>query len=261
MNGRIERAGEIDRYSLRLEKGERVSLTVVAAGLGSWLDSVLTVRSPDGGVLAENDDAPSIEPTIEAGALLGADSRLEFTPGSDGEVFVELADRFHQGGPEYGYRLRVGRERPDFSMTLLLGPSGSKVARSGGFSIKATSEIEIPFSIATEGRTGPITVRGDGLPEGVTIEPVTVRPAIRAGAGGAHAPNTSKLVLRAGSGVAAGLSWIRIVGVPALVDDRLVEREAVAAVVLDDGKGTIPSRPIVTWVRRFPLRVVGSGKG
>ncbi len=43
-------------------------------------------------------------------------------------------------------------------------------------------------------------------------------------------------------------------------DDRQLEREATAAVVLDDGKGTVPSRPIVVWVRRLPLRVVGSGK-
>ncbi len=46
LNGRIDKPGEIDRYRLRTRKGERVTVGgVVAASLGSWLDSVVAVRT------------------------------------------------------------------------------------------------------------------------------------------------------------------------------------------------------------------------
>ncbi len=178
VNGRIGRPGEVDRYALCFKNGEKVVLKVVSATLGSWLDSVVTIRNGAGAVLAENDDATSIEPTIEAGARSGADSRLEFTAESDGGVFVELTDRFRHGGPEFGYRLSAGDERPDFSLTLLLGTSGSRLSRTGAFRVRARCRArDSTFRSRPKDRPAHSRSASRGLPEGVTAEPITARPS------------------------------------------------------------------------------------
>ena len=49
-----------DWFKLRLNKGQRVSLEVVAARLGSKLDSVLRIVNTAGRELARTDDAPGL---------------------------------------------------------------------------------------------------------------------------------------------------------------------------------------------------------
>jgi len=110
LNGCIAHPGEIDAWSVELKKGQTLALQVLAAALGSKLDSMLTVSDASGAELARNDDAVAGQ----------ADSALQFTAPKDGSYRVRVADRFGtRGGPAFGYRLRATLvEQPDFELTL-----------------------------------------------------------------------------------------------------------------------------------------------
>jgi hypothetical protein len=95
VQGAINGAQDVDVFRFEGKKGQRVVLDVLAARLGSPLDSVLTLYDADGRTLAANDDSD------------GADSRLEVTLPRDGVYYVSVIDAHDQGGPTHVYRLSV----------------------------------------------------------------------------------------------------------------------------------------------------------
>src|SRR5581483_1862122 len=77
-----------------------------------------------------------------------ADSYVRATLPSSGTWYVILADAQHQGGPEYGYRLRLTQPRPDFELRVT------------------------PASLNVRGPTVPLTVyalRKDGFSNDIAI--------------------------------------------------------------------------------------------
>lgn len=97
VDGRADELG-YDWFQLRASKGQRVSVEVFAARLGSKLDPVLRVVNAAGRELARNDDA----------AGLSSESFLSFTAPATGDYFIELRDVNYGGGSAFYYRLRVG---------------------------------------------------------------------------------------------------------------------------------------------------------
>jgi hypothetical protein len=245
LNGRIDRPGEVDRYRLEVRAGEPVRVAVVAAALGSWLDPVLTVRNDQGVVIAENDDAPSVEGE-------SADSRLDLPAGTAGKVVVEVTDRFGDGGPGFAYRLVVGPPSADFGVELRPqgGPDAEEVGAgpSGAFHLRPGEEIAVPFRVRVEGRTGPITVRAGGLPTGVSAAPVTIRPAALGGS----------LRLRAAPDARRGRGEMQVVATATTPDGLSLRRLAFASLALDAVRFAMPSRPVTVRITRFPVSVVSA---
>jgi hypothetical protein len=148
VTGALEKAGEVDRYSLELKKGERVSLGLQARRIGSPLDVTLAVLGPDGKEAARSDDAPDT-----------TDAALELVAPADGTytlVVSEIGGR--SGSRAAAYRLAAERAAPGFRLevaqrvNVLLGGKAEllvKAHRTGGFD-------------------GPIALRFSGLPEGVS---------------------------------------------------------------------------------------------
>lgn len=244
MNGMIAKAGEIDRFRLQVERRELVELRVRAERLGSWLDSVLTVRNARGEVVAENDDPPA---TLGAGGReQETDSRIGVRAEEAGQWVVELIDRYGRGGAEYGYRLERAPFEPDFAIRVNL-----KRAGEGEFNTPTNSEIAVPFAVVAEGATGPITVSAEGLPEGVRSEPVVVR--VR----GLNGKGAGELRIKVGRRASAALSRLRVVGTARLASGKVIEREGSAEVQV----GTAPvgaeaaSRTAYHQVQSFPIRV------
>ena len=65
VNGRLARSGDVDGYSVRLDRGQRLVADLEAnRHLGSPMDAVLQVVSAAGFVLAQNDDAVDRDPRI-----------------------------------------------------------------------------------------------------------------------------------------------------------------------------------------------------
>jgi len=80
VEGEFSPAGDVDWYRMRVEQGQRYSVTLdgVPAADGNAVDPVLTIYDAEGNQLAFNDDA---------NASLNA--ALRFSPQQSGEVFVE----------------------------------------------------------------------------------------------------------------------------------------------------------------------------
>jgi hypothetical protein len=104
VNGQLAKRGEVDEFSLPLEKGRTLVASVEANRLlGSPMDAVLQVVSPAGFVLAQNDDDQGLDP------------RIAFEIPADGTYVVRLfafpavADSSiaFAGGDAFVYRLTL----------------------------------------------------------------------------------------------------------------------------------------------------------
>jgi hypothetical protein len=91
-----------DRYSIRLAKGQRLTVDVWSRRLGSSLDPVIRVSGPDGRSLGSVDDSPG----LDGDALLSVEALTE------GLHTVSITDVSRRGGAAYRYRLRLGHFLP-----------------------------------------------------------------------------------------------------------------------------------------------------
>ena len=156
-NGRIGTKRDLDHFVFTATKGKAIRIEIFARRFGtpltSRLDSQIDVMTPDGKILASNDD------------LFGKDSGLFFTPTADGEYVVRVRDLNTKGGDGFVYYLECDFARPDFTIKCdpskaMIGPGSRtawyiQVARSNGFA-------------------GPVKVEVQGLPAGVSVNALTV---------------------------------------------------------------------------------------
>ncbi|MBX6314476.1 MAG: pre-peptidase C-terminal domain-containing protein [Isosphaeraceae bacterium] len=123
INGRLAKAGDVDGFALRLAKGQTLVASMEAnRRLGSPMDGVLQVVSPEGFVLAQNDDDHDRDPQIifEApgdGTYLvrtfafpaKPDSAIRF---AGGESFVYRLALTTEGFLDHAFPLAVPRDAP-----------------------------------------------------------------------------------------------------------------------------------------------------
>ena len=237
VNGRIGRPGEVDSYRLAVKEGEKIRIRVEAEALGSWLDSVLTIRDEKGAIVAENDDSDEAVRPDQARSVnaLGVpeaspDSSVEYEAKADGVLTDRGGRPLRRGGP--GVRLSAGdragpaglrdhaparqrqRERRGDRQPGQVRAARTSPGQFGVFNLKPGATIPINFLVTPEGRPGPVEVRVEGLPEGVTAEPVKVRLAgpRLPGADRADAPAGGRLaLLKVAPYAQPGLSEFRVV--------------------------------------------------
>jgi hypothetical protein len=159
INGRIGARRDLDYFVFAATKGRAVRFEVQARRFGtilqSSLDSVLDVMTPAGAVLATNDDEN------------GKDAGLVFTPPADGDYVLRVRDLNSKGGDTAVYHVEADFARPDFSLRCdpckaMIGPG--------------SSTAWFVHAVRSNGFTGPIAVRVEGLPKGVSASPVTIAP-------------------------------------------------------------------------------------
>ncbi|MBM4004643.1 MAG: hypothetical protein FJ295_15395 [Planctomycetes bacterium] len=95
INGRIFPREDVDIWTFAMEQGQQVACEVLAARIGSSLDSQLEIRAPDGSLIAENGDS------------LGIDSRIQFTAPVSGVYQARIWDAEFRGLQEFVYRLTI----------------------------------------------------------------------------------------------------------------------------------------------------------
>jgi hypothetical protein len=164
INGRIQEAGDVDRFRFRSEADQKLALDVAAARFGSRLDALLILTDTNGTVLAQNDDAA------------GADARLDFDARKGGEYVVTVRDLTDRGGERFGYRLSIrppsAAAGPSFAARYL--PDAARVHRAG----TATVRCEVTRAGGFE---GPVRFTIEDLPSGVFAEPVVIPNAPHSG--------------------------------------------------------------------------------
>ncbi len=171
LNGRVEKPGETDEWSLRLAEKVPVTLDLIAARLESPLDGVLRILDEAGTVLATNDDRTSDQP----------DPLLVFTPPKAGVYRVRVSDRFaSRGGPAFAYRLRAtAMSSPDFKLTL--GSETLTLLREAPKTDDpkkpATPNPKLRVSVERMGGfTGEVRLTLSGLPAGMSATGLVIPP-------------------------------------------------------------------------------------
>jgi hypothetical protein len=197
LNGRIEKPGDVDYWAVTARKGEVYELDLRASRLGSPLCAAVAISDKAGKQLAQAD-----------GVTAQSDPLIRFTVPADGTYLVRIAECFHsRGGPQYAYRLRIGRpSAPDFR--LQLGSDALTLNRAG----------QVKLRILTErlgGFAQPIGLQVDGLPQGVTVEGTTIA---------ANQP-TTELTFKADKSAKITASRLTIRG-SAKVADRTISKTA-----------------------------------
>ena len=121
-------------YKFNAEKGQTVSVEVVAKRIGSALDPLLRLLDANGKELVYSDDA----------AGLNGDSRLHHTFAAKGEYFIEVRDIQWTGGGGHHYRLRVG-DFPDVTAPYPLGikRGGSATVSFSGAHVTGVEPVKL----------------------------------------------------------------------------------------------------------------------
>ncbi|MEM7011236.1 MAG: PPC domain-containing protein [Verrucomicrobiota bacterium] len=150
--GVLSKPKEVDTFKWTAKKGDRINFKVEAQQLQYSPDAVLRITRPDDVLLRLVDDVkPYTDPVYLAAAPL------------DGDYKIEVWDRFRRGGPEFQYHLVLEEPTPDFNAT----------ADKDAYVLKAGEELSLTLKFARlNGHNLPINVEIEGLPEGVTLEPV-----------------------------------------------------------------------------------------
>jgi hypothetical protein len=157
VNGRIDKPGDWDVFRFEGRAGDEVVAEVYARRLDSPLDSILKLTDDAGNQLAFNDD------NEDKGAGLNthyADSWLRARLPAAGTYYIHIGDSQRQGGPEYGYRLRISAPRPEFA--LRVAPSSVNVR--GGATVPLTV-----YALRRDGFTNEIAIALKDAPDGFTL--------------------------------------------------------------------------------------------
>jgi hypothetical protein len=145
VNGRLAKAGDVDGFAVALTRGQCLVAGLEAERpLGSPMDAVLQVVSPEGIVLAQNDDD------------VGRDPRIVFEAPSAGTYIVRLfafpakpdASIRFAGGADYVYRLTLTTGGfMDYAFPLAVGRGGPGAVEAIGWNIPAAARLlKVPES-------------------------------------------------------------------------------------------------------------------
>ena len=163
VNGRLDKAGEIDRYHFRVEPGEKLIFELQARELGtSRLEGIIAVWDAAGKKLASAGDQPLPEDVfaVQGTSRTSSDPFLNLTvPADVRELVVSVEDLALRGGSLYGYRLIARQQAEDFTLTV----------SSPFVNIPAGGTAVISVSADRRGFDGPIQLTIPGLPNGIRV--------------------------------------------------------------------------------------------
>lgn len=109
VNGRIEKAGDVDRFRFTAKAGERITIECRAASLDSQLRPVLELYDPHGVRLTANR------------GFHGIDAFIGFAAPTAGDYELRLFDLTYSGGATHFYRLEIETGfRPEFALPCVV---------------------------------------------------------------------------------------------------------------------------------------------
>ncbi|MGE5192229.1 MAG: hypothetical protein ACM3U2_06965, partial [Deltaproteobacteria bacterium] len=108
----------------------------------------------------------------DGGPGFGSDSQVLFDVPADGRYIVRVRDVRHLAGEDYLYRLVIRPRQEDFRISL--DPENPNIPRGG--SLPVTVNLD-----RLDGFNGPVDIRIDGLPEGITATPARIGPDLFSG--------------------------------------------------------------------------------
>lgn len=163
VNGRLAKAGEVDRFVLNVKPGEQMVLEVQARELGtSKLMAVVTVTDEQGNRLARSGDEPLPEELYSVtNSKTAGDPYAAFeVPAGVQRVTVAVEDLALRGGTFYGYRVSARRESNAFTASIA----------TPYVNIPAGGTVLVPVNVNRKGYQGDIRLRVVNPPKGLIVE-------------------------------------------------------------------------------------------
>jgi hypothetical protein len=108
----------------------------------------------------------------DGGPGFGSDSQILFDVPADGRYIVRVRDVRNLAGDNYFYRLVIRTRQEDFRISL--DPENPNVPRGGSLPITVNLD-------RLDGFNGPVDIRIEGLPEGITATPTRIGPDLFSG--------------------------------------------------------------------------------
>ena len=157
VRGRIDPAGDEDRFVFMAKPGEQFDFQLRSARFGFPLDAVLRVEDMAGKQLARDDDSAGSQ-----------DPQLIWTAPAAGAYVMAVSDLTQKGGPAFVYRLEMKPLLPDFKVTI----------DQHAYRLEAGKTNEIKLSVTRlHGHKAGLGVTFIGLPEGVTAKAAEIPAA------------------------------------------------------------------------------------
>lgn len=191
VSGQLTEAEQTHYYSFKAKKDQYYSFDLMANRIDLPLDCVMEVLDGkakpqrvyvNGGANTEADDGLSTK-----------DVNFYFKAPADGEYYVTVRDLHDRGGERFAYHLSAEPSGPEFEVhgeyyyaQIAPGTNMMWFAR-----VKRLNEFD-----------GPIELNIEGLPEGVSLEPVTLPPGV----------NDCGLILKASKDAPINASLVKISG-------------------------------------------------
>ncbi|MFC1763203.1 hypothetical protein ACFL6U_14135 [Planctomycetota bacterium] len=171
INGRIDRPGDVDVFAFDGRAGQGLVVDVYARRLNSPMDALVRLTDRTGQVIAWNDDYVEKDKHLHkdsVGLLTHhADAYLMTDLPEQGTYYVHLSDTQNQGGPAYGYRMRVSVARPDFELRVT--PSSHFVQAGGVMPLTV-------YVLRKDGFTGEIRLGLHQAPPGFELKGGRIPP-------------------------------------------------------------------------------------
>lgn len=181
INGRFEKAGDIDYFVFAAKKGQAMTFTGICRRQGSPVALLMRLLNAAGGQLAAKEDFGANDPTFD------------FTFPEDGDYTLAIQDLYRQGGSQYAYRVIASPVQAGFTLS----------ASADTLNVVAGGTTMVTVTADRKNYAGTINVSAIDLPPGVTTSPTFIGPG---------RPN-AVLTLRAAPDAAPGkITLAKIVG-------------------------------------------------
>ena len=220
LNGKIDKSGDVDRFSFEIAEPQLLVFEVEARKLSSNLDALLTLYGPgkpmeeaseemawDGEkeqVLMVNDDASS------------ADARIDWNFAEAGKYSIAIRDLNNQGGETYPYRLNIRPLEPNCQLSVVAFDNRNRPSAMDNPRVSRGGSVTMQVNVVRLDQfNGPIRLLCPDLPKTFDVSPTII------GVG----QNQALLTVTAPWDAPLGLMPLSIVGVCA-VGNRQIERVA-----------------------------------
>ncbi len=229
INGKIDKLGDVDRFSFEIKEPQSLVFEVEALKLSSKLDALLTLylsgepmesseEAPENDgeehILAANDD-PMNATTL-------ADARIDWNFEEPGKYSIAIRDLNNQGGETYPYRLHLRPLEPDCKLTVIGLNNRNVPSAVDNPRVSRGSSVMLQVAVTRLDQfTGPIRLLCPDLPKTFDVSPTIV---------GAE-QNRALLTVTAPLDSALGLMPFSIVGVCS-VNGHQIERSATPSPIL-----------------------------
>lgn len=154
INGRFDKAGDIDHFVFAAKKGQAMTFTGISRRQGSPAALLMRLLNAAGGQVAAKEDFGAIDPTFD------------FTFPEDGDYTLSVQDLHRQGGTQYAYRIVATPVQTGFTLS----------ASADTLNVVAGGTSLITVTAVRKGYAGTINVSVIDLPAGVTSSPTFIGP-------------------------------------------------------------------------------------